>query len=175
MSNKKVGFWSWYFCGNDVSRSGLAEDFLSVSTLICFILAIVLACFASTTNTSELAKIMVQSMIGIFIGVSFTGSAFALTLISSDEIQELIDNSEENNIEKYIFGIQSASLLLLLSIFILTVIAADFFPNSFQYATIFYLFLIFFVFFRGLLECWELINFSIELIYLKIMYKNIKK
>ena len=174
MSDKPVRFWSWYFRGTKHSRSGFADTFLTIATSICLILSIVLTCFANVTETHDLAKTMVRSMIGIFIGVSFTGAAFALSLISSEEIQEIISKSKKTK-EDYIFGIQSASLLLLLSIVILTIIAAKIYPEPFMYSEIFYRFLVFFVFFRGLWECWIVINLSIGLMHLKIIFTNNKK
>lgn len=166
MTNQK--FWNWFFRRSEASRSGLIDLFWSPSTLFCVLVAALLSYFAQYMEFYELARYSVFPLTGVFIGVSFTGASFALSKLQSDNIRKLIFR-EKKGIEYYVFGYQSAVLLLLISVVYCALGAMKIFsfvPCDWQHLLTFALFLLLGM---SVVQCWKVVNFCVSLAHLQFL------
>lgn len=161
-------FWGWFFRRSETSRSGLIDLFCGFSTLFCVLVAVLLSYFARCMEFYELARYAIFPLTGVFIGVSFSGASFALSELQSDNIRKLIFR-ERKGIEYYVFGYQSAALLLLISVGYCALGAMKIFsfvPFNWQHLLTFVLF---FLLGMSVVQCWKVINFCVSLAHLQFL------
>lgn len=161
-------FWGWFFRGSEKSKSGLIDLLWSISTMFCVLTAAMLSYVARHMEFYELARAAIFPLTGIFIGVSFTGASFALSKLQSDSIRELISR-DKGEIEYFVFGFQSAVLLLLISVVYCALGVMGIFssaPCAWQYSLTFALF---FLLGMSVVQCWKVVNFCVSLAHLQFL------
>lgn len=150
-------FWTWFFRGSEKSKPGLIDLFWSISTMFCVLAAATLSYFAQRMEFYELARYAIFPLTGVFIGVSFAGASFAFSKLQSDSVRELISR-DKKGIEYYVFGYQSAVLLLLISVVYCALGAMEIFS-----------FVLFFLLGMSIVQCWRVINLCASLAHLQFL------
>ena len=175
---KHLRFWRWFFRGANDSRSGLFDIVVGWANLWCALAAACLAYFMRDSDPRELAEIVMIPLVASIIGVAFSGSVSCLSIIqTSKSIRGLILRSEKG-IEYYVFGFQSAMLILLSVIVYCVLVQMGVFASAWHYADDFVRFFLFLFLGVAIVQFWRIVNFSAVLTHVQFllwMHKNEKK
>ena len=175
---KPTTFWIWFFRGATASRSGLFDIVVSWANLWCALAAACLAYFTRDSDPRELAEIVMIPLVASIIGVAFSGSVSCLSIIQTRKsIRWLILHSGKR-IEYYVFGFQSAMLILLGVIVYCVLVRMGIFASAWHCADDFVRFFLFFFLGVAIVQLWRIVNFSAALTHWEFLLwlnKNEKK
>lgn len=119
-----MNFWKWFFQGNTAPNSKYFEQSTTKRPgilaywdwwLVFHVIVGIFLMLVVPIKISEAAKSILLPLAGIFIGLTFAWGGNAVSLMQSEEIDELA-NYRPGGLKQYVFKFQAAILFLLVTI-----------------------------------------------------------